>query len=316
MSGYSEDKNKIEELIRLSKNISQLYEQLSDAEFFYGKDSNDYKRIVRNIDLSIELENELKDALYGDPELLMKFKSELIYKGDFRNIELFAFDPVAINNLYYASKCAEYDSLRDYGRIYCSKEKYLEKEYEPAVRSINIKAALMLLEQKTYIKLLDVEISRCKDIAMKRFLIGEKNKLLSRNPMLESWYFSFFKRDEALFIEDDLATSTTLGIDINLYWRFKKEYFGNLVDGVENGLLSRDEDDDDKSLRVLKLHLISALANMDASAISEKYNDFYANIFDGKIGKDSKEATLVDQIYSEYPDYVKRLVRTENKDNR
>ena len=307
--GYNskeEDGFFINRLIRLSKNITELYTELMEAEQYYGKNSDAYQIIVRNIGLSMELEDEMKETLYNNPNLLLLFKRELAYKGDSRNVEILDNDPYASASMYYALKCEEYDKLRDFGRIYCSKEKYLDKTYGQNQRTIAINGALTLLEQKTYVKVLDEEIKNTTDKETIHMLIREKYKTISENPPLASWYFGFPGRDEALLIEDDEVTAALLDVDVEVYKRFKKRYFSKIVDGVEDLVIS-EEESSKEALKLYKLNLLGALLNLDVIDVNESYLDFFQSVSDNQIPDTTDKVRFVDQVYSEYAKYLKKI---------
>lgn len=301
-----DDKAFVNEMIRLSKNITKLYEQLMDAEFFHGKNSDEYRLIVRNIDLSTELEEDMRKTLYGSPDLLNLMKNELQYRNDPRNIEIFQSDPYAVSSLFYAQKCEEYDQLHDFGRILCTKELFLKKSYDPMVRSIMINGSLALLERKTYVKILDEEIASAEDEETKKMLIREKNETLSRSPALESWYFGFGRRDEAILVEDDEVMADVIDIDVELYRKYKRNYFYKIIDGVEELVLAENKSSKE-ALKIYRMNLLGALMNLDITEINEIYIEFYQHLFENSIPVETDSVKFIDEIYSKYPEYLKKM---------
>ena len=308
MSRYEEDERKIDEMFELSSAIMRQYDLLTDTELLCGIGSKEYETVVRNITIASELDDELKAALYKDTKLAIRFRDGVFARGDTRNVGIMSNDYVLTDQIYYSAKSNDYDLLNDYGRVLCDKETFLEREYYPSVRTLKMKGALTTLHQKTYIRILDDEIARTEDPVMKRALIDEKNSTLMLNPQLESWYFFLFKRDEALCVEDDETIAKAIGVDIKAYKRFKTKFFEEQVDEIEDRLVEKDSDARrPEKLLINKLKLISALAHLDADAVSKKYNDFYSNIFSGDVNNKDVQAAMVDNGYSEYNEYLKRL---------
>ena len=309
MGRYLEDERKIDEISSLSSVIMRQYDLLTDAELLYGKESEEYKKVVRNIELASELDEELKEPLYKDARLALRFRDGVASRGDTRNAGIMSCDYVLTDQIFYSSKSNDFQLLNDFGRVLCDRETFLEREYYPSVRTIKLKGALTTLHQKTYIKILDDEIARTEDPVLKRALVEEKNATIMINPQLESWYFFWFKRDEALYVEDDETVAKTLGMDIKEYQRLKKLFFSEQVDDIEHMLIEKDDEAKlPENLLINKLKLISTLANLDPAAVSRKYNDFYSNIFSGDITDRGEQVTTVDKGYSEYHEYLMRLV--------
>lgn len=66
--------NELNEVVKISYNIFQLYNKLSYAEIKYGKDSDQYKKISSYIEISAEAENEYFESIFKNEKTLSIFR--------------------------------------------------------------------------------------------------------------------------------------------------------------------------------------------------------------------------------------------------
>lgn len=74
--------NELNEVVKISYNIFQLYNKLSYAEIKYGKDSDQYKKISSYIEISAEAEMSILN-------LFLKMRKLYLY------LENFGMNPLA-----------------------------------------------------------------------------------------------------------------------------------------------------------------------------------------------------------------------------
>lgn len=308
--------NIIDELLNLSKNIMNLYVKLSDTEFRYGKESEEYKKIVEAIDLSVEYEEELKEVITSEEneQLLLEFFSAVKEEADSRNMGIMENDSTLFLPILKAETSREFDKIYAAGFRVFPKKAYMKREYESKVMPGNVKSYLTLLEQKKYVELLDEEIVKSNRLDDKYSLIKEKNAIICRNPSIESWYFNGFRRTESL-LDDDESIASMIGIPVYKFREAKEDYFTGLVREMENITFNASSLDEEE-YRMLELNILLALQNIDPSSVNNLYCEFYKTCLEGQISQDDERYIFINRVYGRYRDMNDKQVKEKKKINK
>lgn len=308
-----EQKDVVSELMHMSRNIKGLYEKLTAAEFEFGVEHEEYKRLLDAIDMSVEYENELKAEVFSSEKLTLDFLESVNIEGDQRFAEMMNNDPEMYLPILKAKKSEVYDRILSRGIRLYSKEQYMAREYDPYVMDVLFKGAITMLFNKTYVEQLDAMIKKSNKLDDKLDMMRDKYGVLCTNPALESWYFGNFRRTEALF-DTDTQLASYVGLPKESFTRLKTNHFEELVRNMELLTFSMTEESDDQ-YRLLELYLLVGLLNLDEQEAYDLYNEFYANCRHDEIPFDNSRFMFINKVYNELSSIREDRAKKLERDN-
>jgi len=272
---------KCEKTIETSKKIESLYQELADVEFRYGKDSNEYimlTKIIKSISLT-----------------------------EFNDLKYFLSSP-------YVDYFEKYISLNGCDRLIekingdLDFSKKVISENDEFIKHKICKNIFNLIYSKTYIKVLDLYISKEKDKETKRFLIEEKYDVIQRNNFLEKWYFNY-ESIVCMLIESDYLSSLEVGINKDKYVNLKNNYYTSIASRFIDLVYSNELDSVDKML--YETNIMSLLLCMDNEYSFNNLCEIKDDFRQCLVSSDTKK--YVNNIYTKYLKLEKKL-RTKYKD--
>lgn len=283
--------NELNEVVKISYNIFQLYNKLSYAEIKYGKDSDQYKKISSYIEISAEAENEYFESIFKNEKTLSIFRKFWDESFSRRTVNPF--------QNYFCTLEKDKDS-KTYTKKIASR---VQSELELRVNYTYLSNEVNLNILKNYVLLLDKYISDCRNRKMKSKLIKEKNNIISSNKSLESWYLGFEKNNmKCSIIDNNIIESYLLGIGIEDYITFKQDYLIGFCRSIVNHILLCQMDEFDKVIG--EVRLLAVLLDMDCVTLGMNYNSFQDLIT--QRGFKNQNSDLVDGSFSKCPELVKK----------
>ena len=268
---------KCEKTVETSNKIEELYQELADIEFRYGKCSNEYLMLSKIIQSISSKENNDLKYMISSP-YIEYFERYIQLSGCERLI-----DKIKIS--FDVS-----DKL--------NKKNYDDFELANHKKCKNI---FNLIQSKTYIKVLDLYIDKEKNKEVKRLLIDEKYDIIERNNLLESWYFGF--DNVCLLVESDYLSSQEVLMNENDYVKCKNSYYTSVFSRFLDSIYSSDLDAFDKA--IFETNMISLLLCMNNEYTFNNLCEMKDDIRKSIASKATKR--FVNNIHSKYLSLEKNL---------
>ena len=188
-----EEMEELELWASISDTITILYDELIDAEFEYGAFSPQYNEVADKIKLSLEVESDIENKYFEDPNLLKKACHYPTFAKNERLQERMKNDYRALVN----NKDSEmYHRLRnvvskvDDALIIGDKKVNLEDEDVQIKALVFFDYSFNFAKNKSFLAHIEEELKGDLDEERREELVALKNITISSNGMLEKMYFS------------------------------------------------------------------------------------------------------------------------------
>ena len=272
---------------KLSSNIVELYNRLVEEELLFGKDTEQYKKIVSYLELCLEEEKEFDDKI----DINSTFFQEGI--EFMKEKESFSADRIKarkLRNVTHAiARCNQL--LEDFYKLF--RESLYDNELANNIRStiygirntsIDLILSVIFLSKQelNILELIDKELEKEMDIDRKRYLLFFKYDILQNNGALESINFDFgYNYDINYVINDDVCSILFKISSSDFYDKISLLARNSLNEKICDFLKTDDESlyssyDD---FKIYVMSLINMLDNADVEFcflyFVDEFSDFY-----------------------------------------
>lgn len=302
----SEYRELFEKINSISKSISNIYVRLANLEIKYGANSLEYNKCLSLLQIAAEREKELLKEVMSDSSVFTIFKQYISSENNERLRNKFKNDYDIVKTSFYAMTNDKYDELIEKKKTNLFRDVFLQREYQSYGKDIFKSCVFYLKKSKMYIKILDNYISNVKDPNLRRFLIYEKNLVLSGCKELESWYFGFNDGIDCMLLESDFVTSDTLDLTVDEYLKQLDDYFLGMCDDLTVSALESFCSSLESKM-AYELNILASLLNMDALTISKSYKKFQEEVESNPYKYEQSSIDFVDDIYSKCQDVMKKV---------
>ena len=335
-----ENKELFDHAIDISNRISKLYEELTDAEIKYGRDSKEYKNKSVAIDLSCEYEDGIIDKIFEDSSVVSLFCSYLKKRPCDRLDKRINSDLDLASFLFYVMMNEEYDNIMekmtsereglmkklsssfplpdgDLKKYYELMENgvrlpprdiYLRSKYDKIGINSMSSVVFGLLLCKKIILIIEEYLEREEDPQVRAFLIAKKNSILCENKLVEAWYFGFSNNLDCLTIDIDSFAASFINCDEEYYTHIKNEYFDQIAYAEANFMIHGEETSKEEKISQ-ELIFLAAILCMDTKHLDMNYQAFRSTFCD-KEGKTFEEkVNEVDDLYGKASMLAKKFIQ-------
>ena len=304
-SKYNDNDELFDNVCTLSDRITKLHDRLSEAEIKYGRESEEYRKIVTAIDLSREYENRLITEIFNDSSVIAEFNKYMEDNSCRVLQERISTDLDLSKDLFYAMANERYDEKMENQEMVPPRHVFLEAEFDKHGKRVIGNNLFNLLHIKKMLLIIDEYIARTDDKKMKAFLITKKNTLLNENKLAESWYFGLSDNLDALTVDIDSFSADYLGLGQREYFHLKNSFFDALAhDTVE--LIMRENPLLPEVKITYELYFLAALLNMDIGYYNFNYKNFTR---DYGYSLNREKVNMVDDMYGKASVMAKRLIQ-------
>lgn len=259
-----EEMEELELWASISDTITILYDELIDAEFEYGAFSPQYNEVADKIKLSLEVESDIENKYFEDPNLLKKACHYPTFAKNERLQERMKNDYRALVN----NKDSEmYHRLRnvvskvDDALVIGDEKVNLENEDVQIKALVFFDYSFNFAKNKSFLAHIEEELKGDLDEERREELVALKNITISSNGMLEKMYFSMCDFDALLSYDEMFAEHADMPIE--KYNEYKNAFFKtscfNVIDDLDTAKRSKRRNQD----WLYELHLVSDLDNMN-----------------------------------------------------
>lgn len=276
----NKEMHEVELWTSISDTITILYDELIDAEIEYGVFSKEYNAVMNKIKLSLEVESEIENNFFENPDLLTKICHYPAFVANGRLQERLENDYRAIlNNKDSKINQRMNTSLEKIVSLLNDDDKktFLCNITKQSNKLILCNYSFLLTENKSFLSLIEKELGNNPDEERRKELISLKNMVISSMGALEKMYFSICDFDSLLSFEG--MFSEYADISMEEYRNLKNIYFKEKCFKYIESLNSAKKDGESEQDWLYELHLTNALNNMNDYSqvydfVSKHFEDF------------------------------------------
>lgn len=259
--------------ITISEMICESYEELTHAEFMYGRDSREYQKALRDVRIKLDMEKDINGEFFENPLLydnIMFFLENFnrMQKGAFRIKKRLEKDYSLQYEVLLANYIAEFAG-NEYSLSLNTCNLIKEKKIDNFIEII-----YLLLGERKVISLVDKKIGSESDEQKRRMLIDFKNNIISKSEDLEQWYFGLGNSVDSYLIDDDEVMARFLEIPVEEYIMRKQNAIKKRISCVEKHFVERDDSEIEETRFDLSVILRPFISLLPPEEIEKLYQEF------------------------------------------
>lgn len=284
------DQKQIKELSRwivISEIISNLYDELSQTELLYGRESREYQKVAGDIQRNLELENEIEKEFFENSVDLYNIIVSFLERIDnLPGVKMATGRIISRLERDYGLQCDVFTDKQNkqvesiFGQNHFfpdAKERALDNIQKIIVDgrvNIFINIICRILGERKMLTLIDEEFEKEPDEKIRETMIRFKNDAIAKNKDLEQWYLGLGNSVDMYLIDDDEIMANFLQISSEDYTARKKQAIKTIVSSMEEGFLSYNDDYVERIHHVLTFLFRPTLSLLSPLEIEEFHKEF------------------------------------------